>query len=133
MLKLYTWCRPPAPQRAALPPLAPGISTLRFGHETLLYTEEEPPAFAAHSTTAARGSSSGRGTRLPQRYVDATPANLHLVVQNGRLFQQHHPEVPVLHDRGRFLLVSVDPTRAAELADPHGTCWGIRPLASEAV
>ena len=30
---------------------------------------------------------------------------MHIVVQNGRLFQQEHPEVPVILDRGRFLLV----------------------------
>ena len=27
---------------------------------------------------------------------------MHIVVQNGRLFQQEHPEVPVILDRGRF-------------------------------
>lgn len=42
---------------------------------------------------------------------------LHLVVQNGRTFQREHPDVPVLADKGRFLVVDLDPATAHELAD----------------
>ena len=50
-------------------------------------------------------------------------------MQHGRTFQQHHPDVPVLHDRGRFLLVQLDPDRARTLATEEETCFGVMPLA----
>ena len=89
-----------------LPPLAPGVSWVRFGHETLLYTGEGDEKEAG--TEPAPAERSSRGARHPRRSTDATPDQLHVVVQHGRRFQQHHPEVPVLHDRGRFLLVQLD-------------------------
>lgn len=74
---------------------------LRFGAESLEFEEE-----AARDATAPR-------------------EQLHVVVQNGRLFQQHHPDVPVLHDRGRFLVVKLDPERARALSKGNKTCFGV--------
>ena len=85
--------------RSDLPPLSPGTSWVRFGQETLLYGDDDA------SGEAGTVAPSSRGARMPSRQVNATREQLHVVVQHGRLFQQHHPEVPVLHDRGRFLLV----------------------------
>ncbi len=53
---------------------------------------------------------------------------LFLVVQNGRLFQVDHPEVPVLLDTGRHLVVDLEPEVAQELEDSGGACWTLRPL-----
>lgn len=74
---------------------------LQFGAESLEFAEE-----AARETTAPH-------------------EQLHVVVQNGRLFQQHHPDVPVLHDRGRFLVVKLDPERARALSEGNKTCFGL--------
>lgn len=101
------------------PPLAPDVSWVRFGEETLLYRDEPPEAQAAAPS---------RGARVPRREEDVTRDEMFIVVQNGRLFQRHHPEIPVLHDRGRFLLVKIDPARARELAQKHETCYGLVPL-----
>lgn len=101
-------------------PLAPGVSWVRFGNETLLYSDEpqeERPA-----------ATSSRGARMPRRQEDVTKEQLHIVVQNGRLFQYHNPDVPVIHDRGRFLLVKLDPKEARRLATKHQTCYGLLPL-----
>jgi Zn-dependent M28 family amino/carboxypeptidase len=54
-------------------------------------------------------------------------------VQHGRLFQQQHPEVPVLHDRGRFLLVQLDPEHARRLQSQGETCYGVIPLEGDEV
>jgi hypothetical protein len=93
---------------------------MRFGNEVLLYAdepqEEQPSASAA------------RGVRMPRRHEEVTRDRLHIVVQNGRLFQQRHPDIPVIHDRGRFLLVNIDQERARQLADTNETCFGIFPL-----
>jgi hypothetical protein len=45
------------------------------------------------------------------------------VVQKGRLFQRAYPDVPVLRDRGRFLLVELDPGHPALTAPPVEPCF----------
>jgi Zn-dependent M28 family amino/carboxypeptidase len=57
----------------------------------------------------------------------------YVVVQNGRLFQQHHPEVPVIHDRGRFLLVRLGADRAERLRVESETCFGLFPATADQV
>jgi hypothetical protein len=104
-----------------LPPLAPGTSWARFGRETLLLNDDDEK----FGMTSGRAS---RGARYPRRQVNATRDQLHVVVQHGRLFQQQHPDIPVLHDRGRFLLVQIDPARARRLQSERETCYGVMPL-----
>lgn len=53
---------------------------------------------------------------------------MHIVVQNGRLFQKDHPDIQVIHDRGRFLLVKIDPEQARALEGKHETCYGLFPV-----
>ena len=53
---------------------------------------------------------------------------LHVVAQKGRLFQQEHPDVPVLIDKGRFLLVDLDPKRARKIGNNDVPCFSVRPL-----
>jgi Zn-dependent M28 family amino/carboxypeptidase len=65
---------------------------------------------------------------MPRRQAQVTKEEMYVVIQNGRLFQQRHPEVPVLHDRGRFLLVKIDPKKARTLSTKHETCYGLVPL-----
>ena len=100
------------------PPLAPGVTWARFGKETLLFSDDDQQPVARAS----------RGARVPSREEDVTKEQLHVVVQHGRTFQDHNPEVPVLHDRGRFLLVKLNPEQAEELSKKHETCYGVMPL-----
>jgi hypothetical protein len=58
---------------------------------------------------------------------------LQLVTQNGGLFQADHPDVPVLVNKGRYLVVDLEPARAEELSAAGGACWSIRPLPGDAV
>lgn len=104
-----------------LPPLAPGTSWARFGRETLLLNDDDEK----FGMTSGRAS---RGARYPRQQVNATRDQLHVVVQHGRLFQRQHPDIPVLHDRGRFLLVQIDPARARRLQSERETCYGVMPL-----
>src|SRR5580765_6170678 len=132
-MKFYTYdsTRHESPNRQSatsdLPPLAPGTSWARFGGETLLYTDDDATSGAPGAERASRGA------RLAPRQVDAARAQLHVVVQNGRLFQQRHPDVPVLHDRGRFLLVQLDPAEARRLHEASETCFGVLPLTEDHV
>lgn len=52
---------------------------------------------------------------------------MHLVVQKGRLFQQEYPDIPVLIDKGRYLVVEIDPEQASMLASEE-PCFVLEPL-----
>ena len=105
----------PRAARAATAPLAPETSWVRFGDETLFYGADEAAAPA-------------RNIRALAPEFAVTRKQLYVVVQNGRLFQQHHPRIPVIHDRGRYLLVKLDPRRARQLHGKHETCFEVLPL-----
>jgi hypothetical protein len=57
-----------------------------------------------------------------------TADRLFLVTQNGRLFQLDHPEVPVVVDTGRNLVIDLAPEVARRLEGSGGACWAVRPL-----
>jgi Zn-dependent M28 family amino/carboxypeptidase len=56
-----------------------------------------------------------------------------MVVQKGRLFQQEHPKVPVLLDKGRYLVVDLDPRKAKKWDQGQRPCFAIRPLPATSV
>src|SRR5678815_5919071 len=113
-MKIYTYTETARGGDEQLPPLAPGMSSVRFGKDVLLYSEDPQEAKS--------------GARLMRRDEAVTKDRMHIVVQNGRLFQQRHREVPVIHDRGRFLLVDIDARQARKLAKKNETCFGIFPV-----
>jgi hypothetical protein len=94
------------------------------------------PAGAAADPTARRVRLGDRavllrpaGSGMPgERVVTISPDRLHLVVQNGRTFQQEHPDVPVLADQGRFLVVDIEPATARALTGPEQVCYALLPL-----
>jgi hypothetical protein len=110
--------RPPRRATAGAPP--PALPWAQFGEDLVVFGDAA--AWRATRGRAAREvGRPGRRHRLPRE-------RLHVVVQNGRLFQRLHPRVRVLLDRGRFLLVDLDPRRARQLGARHPTCYGIMPL-----
>lgn len=58
---------------------------------------------------------------------------LSLVIQTARLFQEDHPEVPVVVDKGRYLVVDLDPGDHSVIAGPHASCYTVRPLPPDTV
>ncbi len=105
----------------AVPALPPGSTWARFGDEVVVLGGERAWKSVA---AAARGS----GLRLEAKPLRTRRERLHVVVEHGRQFLQHYPRTPVLVDRGRFLLVSLEPRRARQLARAHPTCYGVMPL-----
>jgi hypothetical protein len=85
--------------------LPPEVSWARFGDELLLVSDE----------TQVEGHAEESARLLRERQRDVERENLHVVVQNGRLFQQENLDARVLLDRGRFLLVELDADRARRL------------------
>lgn len=93
----------------------PGTSWARFGEEVFRF-----------GTSAGARVMAAAEKEVPREH-------LHLVVQKGRLFQKAHPDVQVLHDRGRFLVVALEPATAARIGQPEEPCFAIRPLSDRHV
>ncbi len=101
-------------------------SWVQFGQEALLYADE--------SDWNELLTSTGRsGTPLHRNPNPSKRENLHLVVQKGRLFQQEHPDIPVLLDKGRFLVVDLSPELANTFNRGDEPCYAIRPLSEHMV
>jgi hypothetical protein len=113
--------------RAQLFP-ATDAAWVRFGDEVVVYGEE-----ARWNGVLERAGSSGATPREHPRSIDE--AQLHFVVQNGRLFQEEHPDVSVIVDKGRFLLVELDPERARAIRHGAGgvPCYAVRPVEKNGV
>jgi peptidase M28-like protein len=107
----------------APPDLPHEASWARFGDELLLVSDE----------TRGDDLAERSALRLRERQTDVEREHLHVVVQNGRLFQQENPDARVLVDRGRFLLVELDPDRARRLEGKGETCYGVQPLGDNEV
>jgi hypothetical protein len=78
--------------------------------------------------TPARGETSDSARRLlvPEQH-------LHMVTQTARLFQQDHPDVRVVVDKGRYLVVAFDPAVHSAADGPHASCYRVGPLPADAV
>ena len=98
--------------------LAPGVAWAQFGDETLLYAED-----ADAIKTSLANQPDARALRPDARPLRAE--QMHVVVQNGRMFQQENPQVPVLVDRGRYLLVELTQAQGRRLKNASPTCFGV--------
>jgi hypothetical protein len=96
-------------------------SWAQFGDQVLIYADD-----TAGEDLATRAGRTA--LQLREYSTSAKREHLHIVVQNGRLFQQENPDVPVILDRGRILLVALDPERVHQLEQKGLTCYGVLPL-----
>jgi hypothetical protein len=103
-----------------------GVPWVQFGDEVLAL---------ASDGLAPRMAERARSAGAPPSRVIETPhgERLHLVTQIGRVFQHDHPEVNVLYDRGRYLIVELDPEQARRLGGQPGDGYAVRPLAENSV
>jgi hypothetical protein len=88
---------------------------VKFGTDVVVLADE-----AEYDGVAARAEQEG----LPLDEFDSVDnrEDMHVVRQMGAVFQLLHPDVEILYDKGRYLLVKMSPERAAELSaqeDPH--------------
>jgi hypothetical protein len=109
---------------AAVPPRdveTDNLSWVKFGEEVVYFGQDQDlgPFVEAASRTGL----------APREHTDLIERRrLHVVVQKGRLFQREHPDVTVLADRGRFLLVDMDPNEARKADTGDVPCYSVRPL-----
>lgn len=95
--------------------------TLQFGDQLVYFGTE-------HEWAGVTRSADRAGLQLGERPGLLVSERLHVVVQKGRLFQREHPDLPVLVDKGRYLLVDIDPVLARRLAKRKDTCFSVRAL-----
>jgi hypothetical protein len=100
---------------------AMGAAWVQFGDEVVVYADD-----ADWSGLTARAASANLA--LEEQPAHVARERLHLVVQKGRLFQRAHPDVPIILDKGRYLLVDLDPGQATELNVGEVPCYTVRPL-----
>jgi len=100
-----------------------GLNWLKFGDQYFCYAEE-PAASIDWMRLKAAGAFLNRatlGAGQPEK------GSLYLVTQEGRLFQRAQPDVLVLFDRGRHLLVLLD-ERSVDKIVQHDARFSIRPV-----
>src|SRR5215211_5491007 len=78
-----------------------GVPWVQFGDDVVLLAGDDQ---AAALRTRARSAGIAPAALIDSRSRE----RLYLVTQIGRLFQRQHPEVNVLFDRGRYLVVELD-------------------------
>lgn len=95
-----------------------GASWARFGDELFVYASNKKWGDIDFEAVARASGSE----------VEARKSRLHLVVQKGRTFQREHPEVRVLLDKGRYLVVDIERKIADRIGDTDEPCYRIEPL-----
>lgn len=94
---------------------------VRFGTDVLTYAANNRwSEVDARLSADHRASDQGSGK--------VRKADMHLVVQKGRTFQQEHPDVELLYDKGRYLVVALSPAKAKKLSKRKDVCFKIVPL-----
>lgn len=106
--------------------LTAGASWAQLGDEVVVWTDEQEWSGALDPRRSGR-------LAIEERDELGPGEELHLVIQLGRLFQQEHPEVPVIADKGRFLVVALDRQTARRLPERDEVCYGVFPLPAETV
>jgi len=98
-----------------------GASWVRLGDRVLMFAQDiQWQARVVEPARAAPG--------FVELAMSTQRQNLHLVTQKGRWFQQEHPEVPVLLDSNRYLVVDIQPGDVEGMRSSHGICYSIEPL-----
>jgi len=103
-----------------------GVPWVQFGDDVVLLAgDDQSPALRTRARSA--------GVE-PSALIDrSSRENLYVVTQIGRLFQRQHPEVNVLFDRGRYLVVELDPETADEIAQQPESDYMVRPIKENSV
>ncbi len=100
---------------------SPQINWVQFGQDALVIADESEWNQIGQETTR-------QAAPLRRIAHPVQQENLYLVVQKGRIFQQEHPEIPVLLDKGRFLVVELAAEQVQQWDKGDEPCYTIRPL-----
>jgi monoamine oxidase len=121
----FAACRSAQTLTASTGNLPAGVGCIKLANHFLLYCGD-----SGADIDWKRLVPDGASVVTEGRSDTASVDSLYLVTQKGRSFQRRHPDVTVLLDRGRHLLVSLDPPRAAAVA-PDPSRYGLRRVNSD--
>lgn len=105
---------------------AASASWVRFGSEVLVYSAND-------KWTTVEKQVSSRAVRHDTSVGTVNKSRMHLVVQKGRVFQNEFPNVRVILDKGRYLVVDLDPPTARTLTVRKAPCFHIERLRANSV
>ena len=92
----------------------------RIGTHTILWTNEDNRSF--QSDLKKIGVEIDRNSSRPSK------GQLYFVIQVGSSFQRDYPNVPVVLEKGRYLVVDVSSEQLASMDKNDENCWMLRPL-----
>lgn len=90
-------------------------------------------ALVVQSFPGGAGTASGRAAAGYRRRPLLPEQRLHLVTQLGRTFQDEHPDATIVVDKGRYLVVEVDPGTLRPGDGPTAAHYDVRPLPADTV
>lgn len=103
-----------------------GAHWARLGDKTIVWTaSEEWNAF----TNKARKA----GINLDQQEGAELEGKLYLVIQTGRSFLDTYPDVRMVIDKGRYLMVDLLPEEVRRFSESKDDWWTMRPLPMDSV
>jgi Peptidase family M28 len=103
-----------------------GAHWCRLGDRTVFWARtDEWEGF----TRAARQAAVELGARAGR----ALQGRLHLIMQVGRCFQDAHPRLRIVLDKGRHLVADLTPADLRRLAGEDEVCWTVRQLPVDTV
>ena len=92
----------------------------RIGIHTILWTNEDNSSFQSDLKKI--------GVEIDRNSVRSSKGQLYLVTQVGSSFQRDYPDVPVVVEKGRYLVVDVSFEQLASMDKNDENCWMLRPL-----
>jgi Zn-dependent M28 family amino/carboxypeptidase len=104
------------------------LQWVKFGNEYFCYPADPTKAVDWGKVKASGISVTPRTIDLQQFGRSA----LYLVTQEGRTFQRAYPNAPVLFDKGRYLVVSLERQRVDMIVE-HDAHFSMRPIAGNEV
>lgn len=103
-----------------------GAHWIRLGEQTVVWTRsEEWNSFTSKARQA--------GITFDPERSHELKGLLHLVIQIGRSFQDTFPEVRIIIDKGRYLVVDLLPEELSNLDERKSEWWTVRPLPLDSV
>jgi hypothetical protein len=97
------------------------VSWVQFGDKLFLVTSDE------HWHSLLRWADD-TGANLRAISHAETLGDLYLIRQKGRLFQREHPDIPVLFDRGRYLVAQISDEARKRIIPKAVPCYQVLPF-----
>jgi hypothetical protein len=101
-----------------------GAHWARLGNQTVVWTAE---------WNVFNNKAREAGINLDQQEGAELEGQLYLVIQTGRSFLDTYPDVRIVIDKGRYLVVALPPEEVCRFSENKDNWWTMRPLPMDGV